>query len=116
MSHEITYQLNLLDSKTKRIAEIYLLNWLSKNGDEIAKHPYMDRIRELKLDIFFNKKNIEFDKVKDIPIVTNIIRIWTEQILYRKSLDIEARRTKLKRFRDEDFFKTLKNDKNRKIK
>lgn len=107
ISNEITHRLGLLDRRTRKRIESYLLEWISVNGDLQAQKPYLEMLRERKLsELFSGHRNLDSD-IGNYPIVVEIIGIWKDEIVYRKSLEADLRRSRMKGMDDDEFFGQL---------
>jgi len=107
ISNQITHRLNLLDPRTRSLAKNYLTDWLSKKGDLEITSKYRDRLREYKLRTLVDGYDPDFSEISNHPLVVEIVKIWSDDVLYRSALKLDARRQGMDPMGDSDFFGLL---------
>jgi len=100
-------EMDLLNYRDRKQAKLYIIAWISENGDEIARNKFKDELRDFRIKSLMGDSIIIDEHIKHLPVVQEFLSKISEEVLYRLTQEKDKYLNTLPKLDDNDFFKLL---------
>ena len=100
-------EMDLLNYRDRKQAKLYIIAWISENGDETARNKFKDELRDFRIKSLMGDSIIIDDHIKHLPVVQEFLSKISEEVLYRLTQEKDKYLNTLPKLDDNDFFKLL---------